>query len=257
MAFNLESIQVNASPAPPRIVVYGGEGVGKTTWASQAPAPIYIRTEDGLGKIKAATFPLANTFMDVIEAIGTLYSQEHTFRTAIVDSLDWLESLIWAHVAVVPKDGGPKSVEGHGYGKGYIYAADKMREVLDGLNALRDRKGMTIILLAHAKVKRFDDPTCEPYDRYTLKLHEKAGALVSEWADVIGFASQEMIVKKDDVGFNKKHARGMAIGGHVLNLNRCPAFDAKCRYGLPSPLPLDFAAFATAMDAAYAQEQAA
>jgi hypothetical protein len=238
---SLSSIKQNV-PLPPRIIVYGPEGLGKSTFASQAPSPIFIPTEDGLGKLKVKSFPLATSYADVIEAIGVLYNEAHDFKTVVLDSLDWLEALIWKEVAVVPKEGGPRSVEGHGYGKGYIYAADKMREVLDGLNALREQRGMIIVCTAHSKVKRYDDPITEPYDRVVIKLHEKAAALVTEWADILGFVAHEMVVQKSDTGFNKKVARGLSIGGRVLRTERSPAFDAKSRWPIPASLPLTWQA---------------
>lgn len=248
----LKSLQQKRAIPPPRILIYGPHGIGKTTFGSCAPDPVFIPTEDGLGSLQTTSFPVATKYQDVIDAIGVLYTEEHSYKTVVLDSLDWLEALIWTHSAVTPKDGGPASIEGHGYGKGYIIAADRMREVFDGLAALRDTKGMTVILTAHTKVKRFDDPTCEPYDRYTLKLHEKAAALAAEWVDILGFAAQEMTIRREDVGFGKKTARGLAIGGHVLHLARTPAYDAKNRYGLPDVLPLEWAAFATALEQANA-----
>ena len=247
--FSLASIQAKRTPAPPRICIYGPYGIGKTTFGAHAEKAIVIPTEDGLGTIDVPTFPLCTRYQDVLDAIAALYTEDHDYRTVVLDSLDWLEMLIWTVCAVVPKEGGAASIEGHGYGKGYVIAADRMRDVFDGLTALRDKKNMAIVLTAHVKVKRFDDPTTEPYDRYSLKLNDKAAALVSEWVDVLGFASQEMAIKREDVGFNKKAARALSIGGHVLHLARTPAYDAKNRYNLPDALPLEWQAFAAAFAA--------
>jgi hypothetical protein len=244
---SLASLKEPRKIPPPRILIYGPHGLGKTTWASQAPNPIFIPTEDGLGTIQTAAFPLANSYQDVIDNIGRLYTEEHDFCTVVIDSMDWLEQLIWKHVAIAPKDGGPASIEGYGFQKGYAIAADRMRDVLDGLKALRDHRGMAVILTAHAIVKRYDDPASEPYDRYRLKLHDKAGALVSEWSDIIGFATQEMVVRKENVGFGKSASRALSIGGHVLHVHRTPAFDAKSRWPLPDSLPLNWAAFEAAL----------
>ena len=244
MAIDLKSLQKGKRHRPPRLVIYGEHGMGKSTYASQAPTPVFIQTEDGLGNIDATSFPLANKYQDVLDAIAVLFTEDHEFQTVVIDSLDWLENLIWKHVA---QEHGLESIEGIGFGKGYVFAADRFREILAGLNALRDQKGMAVILTAHSQVKRFDDPASEPYDRYSMKLHAKAAAVVQEWADAIGFVAQEMIVKKEDVGFKKKVARGVAVGGHVLHLKRTPAYDAKNRYSLPDTLPLDWGAFADAL----------
>ena len=235
---SLESIKRTSNDLPPRIVVYGGEGIGKTTFAAGAPNPVFIPTEEGFGSIETSSFPLAIRLSDVMDAISSLYSTEHTYQTVVVDSLDWLEALVWAQAA---KDGGHKSIEDYGYGKGYIVAADLFRDALDGLNALRVNKKMIVILLAHSQVKRFDDPSTEPYDRYMLKLHQRTGAMVKEWCDILGFASQKVIVKKEEVGFNAKVARGISVGEHVLCLRGTPAFDAKNRYSLPDSIPLSWA----------------
>lgn len=244
MAINLQSLRKGKQVGPPRLVVYGPHGIGKTTFASQAPSPCLILTEDGLGDIDTTSFPLATNYQHVLDAIGTLYKEEHEFHTVVLDSMDWLENLIWKHIA---KESGHNSIEDFGYGKGYVMAADRFREVLSGLDALRDERGMAVILTAHCQVKRFDDPASEPYDRYMLKLHAKASGIVQEWADIVAFATQEMIVKKEDVGFNKKAARGVAVGGHVLHLKRTPAYDAKSRFTLPDSVPLTWSAFADAL----------
>ncbi len=94
----LKSIQTGRAPMPPRILVYGTEGTGKSTVAACTPKPIFIQTEDGLGEIDCAKFPLARSFGDVMTALEELASQPHDFETIVVDSLDWLERLIWQDV---------------------------------------------------------------------------------------------------------------------------------------------------------------
>jgi len=241
---NLQSIQQPEGIAPPRILIYGPEGIGKTSWAVSAPKPIVIFTEEGRGALRVPHFPLARSFQDVLDMIAVLYSDPHDYQTVVLDSLDWLESLIWVHVA---RSGGHASIEGFGYGKGYQYAVDRLRDILEGLDALRNQRQMMVVLTAHSQVRRFDDPTSEPYDRFSLKLDKKAAPVVTEWVDVLGFAAQEMIIKREDVGFNKKAARALSVGGRVLYLSRCPAFDAKTRYPMPDVIPLKWEAFATAL----------
>ncbi len=247
MAFDLSSIRRGKSSLPPRIVVYGEHGIGKSTFGAGAPAPIFIPTEDGLGAIDTASFPLCKSYSDVLGCIGTLYQEEHDFRTVILDSLDWTEGLIWKHVC---DEHGKQGIEGFDFGKGYTYAADVMRQMLDGFNALRTKRQMCVILIAHSQVKRFDDPTAGSYERFQLKLHRHASAIVSEWADVIGFAQHRLRVHKEDVGFNKKIARAVEAGERVLGVERSPAYDAKNRMGLPKELPLGWQAFAEALSAA-------
>ena len=107
---------------------------------------------------------------------------------------------------------------------------------------MRIKKGMVIGLTAHSQVKRFDDPTTEPYDRYILKMHQRTASLLSEWCDVIGFASQRTIVQAEDVGFNKKAKRGITTGERLLWTQERAAFAAKNRYSLPESMPLEWAA---------------
>ena len=221
--------------------MYGVEGIGKSTFAAGAPNPIFICTEDGLGSLAVEHFPLATSVDDVLSAVGSLYSDKHDFKTVALDSVDWLENLIWKEIEAKYD---PKELA---YGKGAVIAAERWREVLNGLNALRNEKGMSVILIAHCTIKRFDSPETEPFDRYQPKLQDRANALIREWCDAVLFANYKTIVKKDDVGFNKTVARGISTGERLLFTAERPAYMAKNRYGLPESIPLSWEAFESAI----------
>ena len=241
MAFDLKSIRKNDAMAAPRLMVYGVEGIGKSTFCAGAPNPIYILTEDGLGSLKVDHFPLATSFADVIDAIASLYKDNHAFETVIIDSLDWLEAIIQREIEQ------KYDAKDLAYGKGALIAAERWREILDGLNALRNDKGMIVILVAHTTIKRFDSPEVEPYDRYQPKLQERSNAVVSEWSDAVLFANYKTIVKKDDVGFNQTNNRGISTGERLLFTSERPAYMAKNRYNMPESIPLSWDAFSEAI----------
>jgi hypothetical protein len=244
MAISLKSVARNVAARPPRIMVYASHGMGKTTFGASTPAPIFILTEDGLGVLDVPHFPLAQSLTEVTEAIGALYQEKHEYGTLVVDSLDWLDNLIWAQI------NSKHSASDLAYGKGAVIAADMWREILGGLNALRDDKGMAIVLLAHCEIKRFDSPEVEPYDRYQPKLQARSSSLVQEWADAVLFANYKTIVKKTDVGFKKEVTRGITAGERLLYTSETPAHLAKNRFALPETLPFRWDALQAAMDAA-------
>lgn len=255
MAISLASLNRLDTPRPPRIVIYGPHGIGKNTFLSGAPKPVLINIEDGHPTgTPIEAFPQAKTFQDVMDAIGVLYSEDHDFETAGVDSLDWLEPLVWAEAIRRNNETNPSetwvSIESAGYGKGYIAALDVWRDYFEAIDALRNDKGMAIIQTAHAEVKRFDSPQTEPYDRYQIKLHKAASALAQEHADMVLFANFKTSVTKADAGFNKKVSRGVGAGQRVMYTEERPAFLAKNRHRLPAELPLDWDALAAAMSSA-------
>jgi len=239
--FNLKSIKKNTALAAPRIFLYGVEGIGKTTFASQAPKPIFICTEDGLGSLQVDHFPLATKASEVLDAIASLVNEQHDFGTVVLDSVDWLDNLIWAEVEATHE------AKDLAYGKGAMIVADKWREVLAGLNTLRNDKGMVVILIAHTQIKRFDSPEVEPFDRYQPKLQERSNAILREWADAVLFANYKTLIKKDDVGFNKTSNRGISTGERLLYTSERPAYMAKNRYSLPDSIPMSWESFAQAI----------
>ncbi len=237
MAISLLSLSSTQSLRAPRITVYGVAGVGKSTLGAAGPKPVFILTEDGLGRMQTTAFPLAKSYQDVIEALDALYNEQHDFETVVVDTLDWLEPMIWAEVC---RNKGVQSIEDIGYGKGYAFAIDLWREYLDKLDRLRNEKNMVIIQIAHSVIKRFDSPQHEPYDRYEIKLHARASALVQEHSDCVLFANYRVSTTKTDVGFKKKVNRAVGSGERVLFTQERPAFLAKNRFNLPHELPMDW-----------------
>lgn len=241
MAFDLNSISRGKRLRAPKIIVYGPPKIGKTTFAASAPTPICIRTEDGIDAIDVPAFPLAMTYDDVMEAITTLYTSEHEFQTVFIDSLDWMEPLIFGKVCT---DKGVKNIEDCGFGKGYIFADDLWKKFFEGLDALRNDRNMTVICIAHEQVNKVKNPAiAEDYDSYSLKLNKRATAIANEWADVIGFAQYEIFTRRVDPD-NKmnKDVKAVSAGGRKLFLNPNPAYVAGNRYSIPDT-KLDWADF--------------
>lgn len=262
MAISLESIQKTKHSTPPRILIHGPEKVGKSTFFAGglvngaqrqgAPNPIYIRTEDGLNGIDTDAFPLAESYQDVIAALDVLIQQEHEFSTVVIDSADWLETLIHQKVC---QDDGVKTIElaGGGYGKGYSVAQNHWREFIGKLDYLNKYKGMIVGIICHSIVVPFNDPEHEPYDRYEMKLHQPkkgkgARDLLLEWADIAGFAQRKIFVSKKDAANGNKIARGTnAPESNRLHLVGSPAFVAGNRYSLPPVIDLDWQGLMDAM----------
>ena len=252
----LDNIQTGKENKPPRIMIYGSEGVGKSTFGASAPDAVFIQTEDGLSEIDCKKFPLAHTLAEVVSELTALRDEQHSFRTVVIDSADWLERIIFDEVC---REFGVRSIEkaDGGYGRGYVHALTHWRKILNILQELRDRRGMMIILVAHAKVERFEDPEIAAYDRYTPRLHKHAASLIAEWVDAVLFANKKFRVTKENAGFSGERAIAAPIGAdggeRIIRTVGSPACIAKNRFGLPSEIPLSWQAFINA----YAKVEAA
>lgn len=236
--FDVDAATDAVEQRPPRVVVYGQHGLGKTTLASHFPNPIALFTEDGKGAIAMRSFPqIATEYSHVVAAIKSVLRNPKDRQTFVLDSLDWLEPIVWAETC---RRNDLANIEETGYGKGYLYADDVWAELFRGFDALHDA-GLTVLLLAHSEITRFTPPDSEPYDRYDMALHKRARAMVHEWADVVGFAYEKVYTISKTVGKGanaKTTTRASGVGGRFLALERTATHEAKNRFGLPSEIEL-------------------
>jgi hypothetical protein len=224
--------QRRSTPRPPIVLLYGTPGVGKTTQAAAFPGAIVMQLEEGLGAIDVLHTDLRTTYADVVGDIDAALGMPP--GTFVTDSIDHLEPLIWAETCA---RGNKRSIEDFGFGKGYIEADNLWREFLSGMTALRSA-GWAVVMLAHSQVVRFDDPSSESYDRYTLKLHKRAAGLVTETADVIGFMHWEATVRDRENGKGSS-SRAVGTGHRNIALVESPAWIAKSRYPTPPMIRMD------------------
>ncbi len=244
MAISLNNIGRGQNLKPPKVVLYGVGGIGKTSFAASAPNPIFICTEDGLGALDFERFesnagdPTVKSWQEILECVSILYREDHEYQTLVIDTIDFAEPMLHKYTA---DKHNKADIEAFGYGKGYVKALDELRVLLEGLDALRNQKGMCIILLAHCSAKKFESPDTESYHRWNLKLHEKASELIHDWSDALLFANYRSNIIKEDAGFNKQRKRAVGQGERVIFTEARPAWQAKNRYRLPSELimPID------------------
>jgi hypothetical protein len=221
---------------PPRIAFLGQGGVGKTTTACDAPSPIVIQTEEGLGGIDVPAFPLCRSYEQFNEYVSALLNNPHKYKTLIIDSADWLENLIRT---VVFESHTPKELE---YARDMDFIAEEWRKVLRDLDQLRDM-GMMIIFTVHSQLTKVDNPVHGSFDRLAFKMCKRSAPLLEEWCDIIFYCDYEMLVQKEDAGFGKKKNRIVPSDGRVMHTVGTPSMTAKNRYGLPEILPLSWKAF--------------
>lgn len=243
----LEGVTRGRIKMPHLFLLYGPDGIGKSTMGSEAPSPIFLGPEKGTLNLDVARFPTPKNWAQVIEAVDDLLTKSHEFKSLVIDTLDWLEPLIYSHVCEQYDTTSIEKAAG-GYGKGYREAYNQALILKDKLSELRETKGMNIILLAHSKVVQFEDPTTESgYSRFELKLQDSAAvsmrSMWREYVDAVLFCNFETFVKGEG-----KQARGLSDRERKMWTERDAAFDAKNRFGLPFELPLSFKAYADAVD---------
>lgn len=227
---------------PYRIVVNGVEGVGKTTFASKAPKPVYADLELGSSSLNVDRFDGLASFDDLLNCIAELYETKHPYKTFVVDSASIVEQWIQRKVC---DDEGVKSVEEIPYGKGFGLAAEYFKTFLQGLDALVD-KGLNVIVICHTVVRRVDEPTGDSYDTYDIALNKRIAPMVKQWADTVLFADHDKTTVEKGEGFNKRTV-AKSYGERMMWTEHRASHVAKNRYNLPTQLPLDWDAFEAAV----------
>lgn len=235
MALSLAALKTEKSAPLPIAILYGVPKVGKTTLALEFPDPVYINTpgESPPNDLEVTTPGAIETFDQLLDFIGELITEEHPYKTLVIDSLDGVEPLVWAQVCA---QNGWNTLEDPGYGKGYLAADDVWREYLRAIEALAGM-GIWVVQIAHTEITRFDSPTSDPYSRYGIKLHKRGSALVQEASSLIGFMNYRATIKEKDVGFNKKVGRAEGSGERQIQLEERPGFVAGNRFGMPPSVP--------------------
>ena len=237
MAISLNTLRKEREDSPPRLLIYGPPGIGKTTLAAEFPAPVFLQVEDGFPRDLPEQPPRwgraqLQNFEGVMDALEALYTEEHDRQTLVIDSLDKLEPWVWARTCEL---NGWDSIEAPGYGKGYLQNDYQWQELIDATNALRVHKGMTVLFLAHSAISSVNDPTTAEYTRFDIRIHKRAVAQFQDEMDAIFFINQDVTIKTDD---RTKRKRADGGGNRWLYAQPRPAFVAKNRFGMPPKLML-------------------
>ena len=219
-----------------KVVIYGPEGIGKSSFASQFPDPVFIDTEGSTDNMDVARMDKPTSWAMLKNEISFIKANPGACKTLVIDTIDWAEQLAVDYVCAQHQKNG---IEDFGWGKGYTYVQEEIGRLLNSLGELVDN-GVNVVLTAHAQIKKFEQPDeMGSYDRYELKLGQKSSSktapLVKEWADMVLFANYKTIVMTTDTG--KKKAQG---GERIMYTNHRPAWDAKNRHGLPDQLPFTY-----------------
>ena len=222
---------------PLKCVLYGPEGIGKSTFASMAPFPLFCDVEDSTVHMDVRRLPRATSYQMILEEINYVRANPQLCDTFVLDTADWAERLCRDNVCA---KNGKSGIEEFGYGKGYSYIYEDFGRILNALDGLI-AVGVNVIVTAHAIMRKFEQPDEQgAYDRWELKLNNSpkcsVANMLKEWADLVLFANYETIVVK-----NSETKKNKAQGGQrVMYTTHHPCWDAKNRFGLPEKLPLDF-----------------
>ncbi len=233
------SITTGILNTPVKVVLYGPEGIGKSTFASHFPDPVFIDTEGGTKRLNVARLPQPTSWAMLLDEVRAVTRGEVSCGTLVIDTADWAERLAIDAICAKAKVDG---LEGFGYGKGYTYVKEEFGRLLDALEEVLN-SGHHVLILAHAAITKFEQPDAAgSYDRWTMKTTKQTEPLLREWCDMLLFANYKTVVEKAGSGPN---AKNKASGGkRVLYTTHHACWDAKNRFDLPEEVPFDYASIA-------------
>ena len=217
-----------------RLCAYGSEGIGKSTFASHFPDPLFIDIEEGTKTLDVARLPKPDSWTMLLAEIDAVIEEPECCRTLVIDTIDRAEALL---TVALLEEGRCDSIEkyGGGYGKGYTALQERFsKDLLTRLDKLI-AKGVNVTLLGHAQMRKLESPDDPPYDRWELKVSKKVAPIVKEWSDILLFMNYEVMVVEEN---GKNKAKGVAQ--RYMYANHKTTYDAKNRYGLPDRMKLDF-----------------
>lgn len=234
-------------PAPLKVVLYGVEGIGKSSFAARFPQPVFIDTEGGTGRLDVRRLPAPDSWQMLLDEAAAAADGQVPCQTLVLDTADWAEKLCMAGVCARFK---VKGIEDIGYGKGYTYVKEEFARLLDVLEKVI-ASGRHVVVVAHAAVAKFEQPDAVgSYDRWVMKTSKQVAPLLREWCDMLLFANYKTVVEKAGTGAN---AKNKASGGkRMLYTTHNPCWDAKNRFGLPDEVPFEFASIAACIGPAAA-----
>jgi len=231
----LDNITTGKESGRPRLtVIHGGPGVGKTTWASHWEKPLIIQTEEGSEDLDVSRTPLITSYGEVIQAVSDLIKEEELpFSTIVVDSADWIEPMIDRDLKSEHFD--------TDYGKGAIETGLRFKRVIDGLQLLRKKHRVNIVVIAHSQLRSINSPEGGSYDQWAPKLSKRANAILVEAADEILYCTQETIIRTEKGSFGNDRGVAVGTGRRVIKLKPSPAYVSKHRLGreVPSEISMD------------------
>ena len=221
-------------PGAQKVVLYGPEGIGKSTFASKFPEAVFIDTEGSTRHLDVARLPKPSSWTMLLDSARYVRDTPEVCKTLIIDTLDWAEILCTKHVCDTAQK---KGVEDFGYGKGYVYVAEEFGKLLNLLDEVIDR-GINVLGTAHAKMRKFEQPEeTGAYDRWEMKLSKSVAPLVKEWSDALLLANYKIITVR--TGEDKKTVKAQG-GQRTMYTTHHPCWDAKNRWGLPEEVEFDY-----------------
>ena len=230
-------------PAPLKVVLYGVEGIGKSSFAARFPQPVFIDTEGGTGRLDVRRLPAPDSWQMLLDEAAAAADGQVPCQTLVLDTADWAEKLCMAGVCARFK---VKGIEDIGYGKGYTYVKEDFARLLDALDKVV-AAGRHVVVVAHAAVAKFEQPDAVgSYDRWVMKTSKQVAPLLREWCDMLLFANYKTVVEKSGSG---PSAKNKASGARrVLYTTHNPCWDAKNRFGLPDEVPFDYESIRAIVD---------
>ena len=221
---------------PLKAVIYGVEGVGKSTLASRMPNPLFIDVEGGTSQLNVRRVQRPSSWNELLGTVTEIAGAEEICKTLVIDTADWAEVLCMEHILAKYNQ---SSIEAFNYGKGYQILAEEFGKLITAMNACISA-GIHVVVLAHAKQRKIELPDqTGSFDHYELKLTRQVAPILKEWADMLLFCNYETILITTE---NK--TRKATGGRRVMYATHSPVFDAKNRHGLADVLPLDYTAIA-------------